>query len=477
MKSALDALRIRRLVTDSRKVMPGDTFVACVGEKMDGRHFIGDAIHAGASSVIWEKEGFSWDPSWNVPNLAVENLRTKAGEIADQVYGHPSEKLWVVGVTGTNGKTSCTHWIAQALTRLGKKTAVIGTLGNGFPGSLSPSVNTTPDAVTLHGLMKDYLEEGVQCVAMEVSSHALVQRRVSGIHFDVALLTNLTRDHLDYHGDMASYGAAKASLFDRPELKYAVLNLDDGFGFEIMKKPLHAEKIAYGFSEISDTMRVTGRNLRMQGGMLSMDVESSWGKGVVSSPAIGRFNASNLLGVLCVLLASGYGLEDAADALSQVGAVPGRMQQLGGNGMPLVVVDYAHTPDALENVLEALREIAKGKLTCVFGCGGDRDAGKRPVMGRIASRLSDRVIVTSDNPRSEDPGSIIAQIAAGIPGDYCVIRDRKKAIRQAIMESAEEDLVLLAGKGHENYQEIRGERLPYSDIEEAADALEWWSGR
>ncbi|HQT26652.1 MAG TPA: UDP-N-acetylmuramoyl-L-alanyl-D-glutamate--2,6-diaminopimelate ligase, partial [Burkholderiales bacterium] len=266
MNPGLQALGIRRLVTDSRKVRQGDTFVAYAGESMDGRKFIGEAVKSGASSVIWEAEGFSWDPSWKIPNLPVDDLRMKAGEIADEVYGHPSEKLGVIGVTGTNGKTSSTHWIAQALTGLGKKTAVVGTLGNGFPGSLSPSINTTPDAVTLHGLMKEYVEQGAQCVAMEVSSHALVQGRVNGIRFEIALLTNLTRDHLDYHGDMASYAAAKASLFERPELKCAVLNLDDSLGIEIMKKPSTAEKIAYGFLEIEEGKRVRGKNLSLKDG-------------------------------------------------------------------------------------------------------------------------------------------------------------------------------------------------------------------
>ncbi len=477
MKKELDALGIRRLVTDSRKVMPGDTFVACRGENMDGRDFIADAIKAGAASVIWEREGYSWNDSWNIPNLPVTDLRNKSGIIADYVHGSPSRKLWVIGVTGTNGKTSSTHWIAQALNRLGKKTAIVGTLGNGFPGNLSPSSNTTPDAVMLHGLFADYLKEGAKCVAMEVSSHALAQGRVNGIHFDVALLTNLTRDHLDYHGDMDAYGAAKARLFERPELKYSVLNVDDGFGFEIMKKPSSAEKIAYGFSEMHEKMQVKGKNLRMQGGMLSMDVESSWGKGMVSSPAIGRFNASNLLGVLAVLLASGYGLEDSIDALSGLEAVPGRMERIGGKESPLVVIDYAHTPDALENVLEALREVTSGHLICVFGCGGDRDRGKRPVMGEIASRLSDQVFVTSDNPRSEPAEEIIRQIAGGMEGNYRVIVDRGEAVRRAIGDAEIGDVVLIAGKGHENYQEINGVKLPFSDREVAMGALESWRER
>ncbi|MHB1301612.1 MAG: UDP-N-acetylmuramoyl-L-alanyl-D-glutamate--2,6-diaminopimelate ligase [Burkholderiales bacterium] len=474
MRESIDALNIKHLVTDSRKIGHGDTFVAYVGENMDGRNFISDAVRRGAASVIWEEEGFSWDASLAVPNLAIRNLREKSGEIASHVYGEPSKKLWIVGVTGTNGKTSSTHWIAQALSELGKKTAVIGTLGNGFPGALSPTINTTPDAVALHELLAEYLEAGAQCVAMEVSSHALSQGRVNGIRFDVALFTNLTRDHLDYHGDMASYGEAKARLFDFPELEYAVLNLDDAFGSDLMKRPTGAKKIAYGFSEMSEVPQVRGKNLKMEGGMLSMDIESSWGSGTVNTRAIGRFNASNLLGVLSVLLAGGFELQATIRALSAIEAVPGRMQQIGGDGAPLVVVDYAHTPDALESVLDALREISVGKLVCVFGCGGNRDPGKRPMMGEIASRLSDRVYVTSDNPRDEDVDAIISQIVGGTEGDCCVIRDRAEAIRQAILGANREDLVLLAGKGHEDYQEIGGERLPFSDIEVARDALQSW---
>jgi UDP-N-acetylmuramoyl-L-alanyl-D-glutamate--2,6-diaminopimelate ligase len=479
VKAALDALGIRRLVTDSRKIGPGDTFVAYVGEQVDGRDFIGDAIRAGAASVIWDKEGFVWNAAWQIPNLPVADLRARAGEIASHVYGDPSEKLWIIGVTGTNGKTSCTHWIAQALTRLGKKTAVIGTLGNGFPHKLSPTINTTPDAVALHGLLAKYLAEGAGCVAMEVSSHALAQGRVGGVQFDVALLTNLTRDHLDYHGDMAAYGAVKASLFERPELKYAILNVDDGFGIEILQRDMSAQKIAYGFSDSHGKLQVRGDKLGMQGGMLVMDVKSPWGNGRVDSPVVGRFNASNILGVLTVLLASGCGFADSVGALSVMEAVPGRMQKIGGEGRPIVVVDYAHTPDALENVLETLREIVSGDgaLVCVFGCGGDRDPGKRSIMGKIASSLSDRVIVTSDNPRSEMPHAIIADIVRGVEDDYCVISDRGRAIRQAIVDSGMDDVVLLAGKGHEDYQEINGERLPFSDAETARSALELWGVR
>lgn len=472
----LENLGIRRLVTDSRKVAPGDTFVAYVGETVDGRRFIMDAVKRGAASVIWEEEGYSWNPDLHVPNLPVKNLRQKAGEIASLVYGDPSGKLHVVGVTGTNGKTSSTHWIAQAMTVLGSKTAVIGTLGNGFPGKLSPTVNTTPDAVSIQALLAEFLEEGAECVAMEVSSHALAQGRVNGVSFDIGLFTNLTRDHLDYHGDMESYGAAKALLFDRPELKQAILNADDSFGASLMRQSTAKEKIAYGFSEMVGKEWVRGKNLRFEREGMVLDVESSWGCGVMRSKTVGKFNASNLLGVLSVLLASGCGLDESLDALANIEAVPGRMQKMGGDGKPVVVVDYAHTPDALENALDALREVATGELVCVFGCGGERDSGKRPIMGKIASRHADRIYVTSDNPRGEEIDSIIDQIVAGIEGDYCAISDRENAIFRSIHDSGIDDVVLIAGKGHEDYQEIKGKKLPFSDAEVVRCALESWGG-
>ena len=470
-------LSIRRLVTDSRKIELGDTFVAYVGEAADGRKFIRDALMRGAASVIWEEEGHAWDPDLHVPNMPVRNLREKSGELASRLYGDPSGKLHVIGVTGTNGKTSCTHWIAQAMGVLGRKTAVIGTLGNGFPGKLAPTINTTPDAVAIQALLAEYLEAGAQCVAMEVSSHALTQGRVNGVRFDIALFTNLTRDHLDYHGDMEAYGSAKAMLFARPELQHAVLNADDPFGALLLEQTVATDKIAYGFSVANEKRWVRGKEMRSENGQMIVDVESSWGCGTLRTNALGKYNASNLLGVLCVLLASDCGLEESLEALSGIEAVPGRMQSLGGQGRPLVVVDYAHTPDALQNVLDALREIAKGELVCVFGCGGDRDPGKRPMMGSIASRLADRVYVTTDNPRSEEIDAIIDQIVAGIEGDFCVVRDRKEAIFRAISDSHGDDIVLLAGKGHEDYQEIKGKKLPFSDMEVAGSALDAWGGR
>ena len=468
----------QRLVSDSRHVQPGDVFAAYPGDEADGRDFIPQAIAAGANAVLWDSDGFSWNDDWKVPGLGIAGLRQAIGEIASQFCGEPSKYLWNVGVTGTNGKTSCAHWIARCLAEAGRKTALIGTLGNGFPNELSATANTTPDAVTLHNLLRHYQEQGASAVAMEVSSHGLHQGRVNGVHFDVALLTNLSRDHLDYHGDMASYAAAKATLFDWPGLQYAVLNLDDPFGVELAGRlGCSGVKVAgYGFEGEAEGchMLIRGRGLGMDENGLSFEVATPWGKAAISSTMLGRFNASNLLGTLAVLLVSGIPLEAAVAALAQVKAVAGRVQQLGGAGKPLVVVDYAHTPDALEKVLQTLREIksAQASLICVFGCGGNRDKGKRPLMGAAASRLADSAIVTSDNPRNEAPRAIIEEITRGMEANFHVEEDRAAAIDRAIRQARPGDIVLIAGKGHENYQEIKGVKLPFSDAEVAQRALQ-----
>jgi UDP-N-acetylmuramoyl-L-alanyl-D-glutamate--2,6-diaminopimelate ligase len=487
----LEALgvRITRLVTDSREVKLGDTFVAYPGGQADGRQFIAQAIARGANAVIWEAHGFQWNDAWQVPNLAVRDLRHHAGELANHVYGSPSHKLWMIGVTGTNGKTSCSQWLAQSFNALGKKAAVIGTLGNGFPPDLEPTANTTPDAIRLQGLLVEYAAQGARVVAMEVSSHALAQGRVSGMKYDVALLTNLSRDHLDFHGDMESYAAAKRSLFNWKQLKYAVLNLDDAFGAELAAQLQEAgvEVIGYGLgtgaTDLARRLKVRmvhGAALRVHAQGLELTIESAWGAATLSSNLLGRFNASNLLGTLATLLVSGVPLSDATSALERVRAVPGRMQTFGGGERPLVVVDYAHTPDALDKVLATLREVAaasRGNLICVFGCGGDRDRGKRPMMGNVASKLADACIVTSDNPRSEDPNSIIAEIVSGMHGDnHRVIEDRGEAVAQAIGGARREDTVLVAGKGHEDYQEVRGVKYPFSDSATVQRALDTWEG-
>jgi UDP-N-acetylmuramoyl-L-alanyl-D-glutamate--2,6-diaminopimelate ligase len=486
---------ITRLMTDSSAVQRGDTFVACPGEKVDGRQFIPQAIERGANAVIWESQHFVWNDAWQVPNLGVADLRHKAGWLADAVNGAPSQNLRMVGITGTNGKTSTCHWIAQALGDNSKPCALIGTLGNGFAGRLQASANTTPDAVRVHGLLADYLRDGAQAVAMEVSSHALAQGRVNGVRFDVALLTNLSRDHLDYHGDMQSYAASKRKLFEWDQLKYAVLNLDDEFGAGLAEQLRNetVEVIAYGMSDAALQLAgqlgirmVYGHLVEMSGHGLRLEVHSSWGGAQLDSALVGRFNAANLLGVLAVLLVNGIGLSDAVRSLSKVQAVAGRMQRLGAAQQPTVIVDYAHTPDALEKVLLALREVcaasgkdvnaqADSKLICVFGCGGNRDRGKRPMMGRVAERFSDHCIVTSDNPRNENPQHIIAEVVSGMTaGNHEIIVDRAAAIERAIAMARQSDTVLVAGKGHEDYQEIDGVKHPFSDVIVAQRVLLSW---
>jgi UDP-N-acetylmuramoyl-L-alanyl-D-glutamate--2,6-diaminopimelate ligase len=485
---ALDGLGIKRLSTDSRKIQRGDTFVAYPGESRDGRDHIAQAIAKGAASVLWESRDFSWNPAWTAVNLGVRNLRQQAGELASHVYARPSEKLWVIGVTGTNGKTTCSQWIAQSLTRLGRKCAIVGTLGAGIPGSLKPSVNTTPDAVWLHAELGAYIKRGARCVSMEVSSHGLVQHRLSGIKFDVALFTNLTRDHLDYHGTMRSYRAAKAKLFNWPSLKSAVLNLDDKFGAQlatkIPRRNLHV--IGYGFdsgnvASFRKLPRVQGANLHVGTSGLSFDISTPWGTASLESRLIGRFNAANLLAALAALLASDVKMQDAVNALQRVKAVPGRAERYGGGRRPLVVIDYAHTPDALEKILRALSELIthtkhrdknlNPRLICVFGCGGNRDRGKRPIMGGIATRIADSVIITNDNPRGENAQAIIADILEGAESECDIVPDRARAIKQAISIARRGDIVLIAGKGHERYQEICGVKHPFSDAEKVRAAL------
>lgn len=457
------------ITADSRQVMPGSLFLAYPGERTDGRSYIAQAIAQGAAAVIWEQEEFDWKHEWRVPNFAVSNLRDEAGGIADTFYGQPSRRLWMIGVTGTNGKTSCSHWLAQAMTALGRKTAVVGTLGNGFQSDLSHAINTTPDPIMLHGMLAEYQRQGAAAVAMEVSSHGLDQGRVNGVHFDVALFTNLTRDHLDYHGDMASYAAAKRKLFDWPDLGSAVLNSDDDFGREIATVLSKGGRkvLTYGL----DGGDVRGSDLQFSEQGLSMHVATPYGGAQVKAALLGHFNAYNLLAVLSTLLVSNFSLEQAVNAVAGIRAVSGRMQQLGGGKQPLVVIDYAHTPDALEKVLMTLREQCNGRLYCVFGCGGNRDAGKRPLMGQVASRLADTVVVTSDNPRHENSSDIISAIVAGVQGDFRVEPDRATAIALAMNMAKPGDIVLVAGKGHEDYQEIAGVRYPFSDEQVASLAL------
>jgi UDP-N-acetylmuramoyl-L-alanyl-D-glutamate--2,6-diaminopimelate ligase len=454
---------IERLTSDSRRCAPGVAFLAYPGERTDGRAHIGEAIARGAAAVLWEQNGFAWRKEWAAANVPIPQLKDKASALAHEFYGRPSDKLWVCGVTGTNGKTSTSQWIAALLGRYGRRSAVLGTLGAGFPGALAALQNTTPDAIEVQSLLSGFVAQGAAAAAMEVSSHGLVQGRVNAVSFNCALFTNLTHDHLEYHGSMQAYGEAKARLFAMPGLQSAVLNLDDAFGIELAKR-LKGRVRTIGYS-------VSRRDAPVDEYIFS-GIESSWGKAAVRLPVLGRFNESNALGVLGCLVASGIAFPQAARLLEHLPPVPGRMQAVGDS--PLVVVDYAHTPDALQNVLQALRPVAQargGRLAVLFGAGGDRDPAKRPLMGAVASRLADRVLVTSDNPRGEDPLAIIRQIVKGIAAAHEIEQDRARAIEKAIVEANPSDVVLIAGKGHETYQEVAGRRSHFSDEEQARAAL------
>jgi len=465
-------IAVRRLAADSRRVQPGDVFVAFPGALADGRNYIAEAVAKGAAAVIAEAGGSI--PAGDSPIVEVEGLAALSGELAHLVYGRPSEKLWLAGVTGTNGKTSVTQWIAQALNAMDHRCAVVGTLGNGFPGALDESPNTTPDAITLHASLARFVAQGAQACAMEVSSIGLDQERVNGAVFDVAVFTNLTRDHLEYHGTMAAYAAAKERLFRVPGLEAAVLNLDDPFGIDLAAR-LKGRLRTIGYTLGRPTAAPVDEVLVAEDvGLGSAGIAFTLRGMKFVAPVVGRFNLSNLLAVTGALLARGERLEAVVAALCRIEPPPGRMQVLGGDGAPLVVVDYAHTPDALEKALDVLREAAVargGELTCVFGCGGERDPGKRPQMGAVAERLAHRVVLTSDNPRGEEPDAIIADIAGGMKAAPQVQPDRRRAIADAVANAEPGDVILLAGKGHEPYQEVAGVRHPFSDVDAARAAL------
>lgn len=429
--------------------------------------------------MLWESEGFSWDPALRAPNAGVRDLKARAGFLAHEFHRRPSEAMWVCGVTGTNGKTSCATWIAAALASQGVKTGLIGTLGAGFPGALAPLENTTPDVLDVHRLLADMKREGAGAAAMEVSSHGLDQGRTNGVAFKCALFTNLSHDHLDYHGSMEAYAAAKARLFDVPGLEAAVLNLDDVLGVRLAAKLAARGLRTIGYS-LDRAAIVPGSVSEWicasPAGPGRIAIESSRGNASVAFGQLGRFNLANALGVLGCLVARGLPFQDAARLLASLPPVPGRMQRVGSGdqGGPLVVVDYAHTPDALDKVLQALKIEASargGKLAVVFGAGGGRDAAKRPSMGAAAARHADHIVLTSDNPRGEDPLAIIAAIARGISTPHEVESDRALAIAAAIEGAAPADVVLIAGKGHEQTQEVLGARRPFSDADIARAAL------
>ncbi|MEB0134439.1 UDP-N-acetylmuramoyl-L-alanyl-D-glutamate--2,6-diaminopimelate ligase [Actimicrobium sp. CCC2.4] len=478
------------LSSDSRSIVAGDVFFAYPGDAADGRRFIDDAIERGAVAVVCEADGLVWHGAADFPLLAVAGLKARAGHVAVLWYGQADAGLFTAAVTGTNGKTSCSQWLAAALSHLTGPCAVIGTLGTGLfrRGSvdrLAETGYTTPDAILLQRRLRDLRRAGATALAIEASSIGLDQGRLNGLPVHVALFTNFTRDHLDYHGDMATYEAAKTALFDQSGLQHAVLNLDDAMGLRLLA---HLQRSAPQLALTGYTLTGTqpagitvlgAGDIRSSHAGTSFQVITAAGTMLVRTRLVGSFNVSNVLGIIGVLLAQGHPLRAIVDAIETLTAVPGRMQQFGGQDAPLVVIDYAHTPDALDKTLAALQQVAAqrhGKLWCVFGCGGDRDPGKRPQMG-LAALAADEVIITSDNPRSEVAADIIAQTLQGTDDRAdshavpLVIEDRAAAILWAVRHAGNADVILLAGKGHENYQEIRGKKLPFLDADHAALAL------
>lgn len=465
-----------RPVMDSRKVSAGDIFLACPGGSADGRDYIAAALSQGAAFVLWDDGGdFAWQDDWQVPNLGVSNLVEQAGLVAAYLLGNPSEAINCIGVTGTNGKTSISQWLGQALDALGQHCAIMGTVGNGFWGALAPATHTTPDPVSTQQLVSEVVAQGAAALAMEVSSHGLAQGRVNGMAFNAAVFTNLTRDHLDYHGDMATYGAMKSRLFYWQGLQQAVINIDDDYGRQLAATLAEdaaygAEIVTYGFLDEA-IVKIASFEPSLDG--MRIGFETPWGDGELNTALLGRFNAQNLAACVGVLCAQGHDLGKVLAVLGQIKPATGRMDCVKLPNKPLVVVDYAHTPDALEKALTTLHEVkaSDSQLWCVFGCGGNRDKGKRPLMGAVAQQFADRAVVTSDNPRLEDPQSIIEDILPAVPHPALVNVDRAQAIRQTIAMAQPNDIVLIAGKGHETYQDVNGQKHHFSDFEVALDAL------
>ena len=464
---------ITGLVLDSRAVRPGNAFVAIAGFGAHGLGFVAQAQANGAGAILFEPPAPAELPA-PADAIAVPGLRTRMGAMADQFHGHPSRAMTMVGVTGTNGKTSTVQLLAQAWHLLGTASGSIGTLGVGLYGHVVPTGFTTPLVLQMHEVLAQLRDDGARAVAMEVSSHALDQGRVDAVHYDVAVFTNLTRDHLDYHGDMAQYGAAKAKLFHRDGLTAAVVNLDDSFGSELLRT-VDASVRQIGLSSRgAQQATLRADSLMLDGRGIAFDLVVDGARYPVQSPLLGRFNVDNLLAVAGALYALDHAPADIAALLSQLQPIAGRMNRLGGeHGLPTVVVDYAHTPDALEQALASLHDHLAGRLVCVFGCGGERDTGKRPQMAAIAERGATVVIVTDDNPRGEDGDGIVADIVAGLtnPAAAIVQRDRAAAIATAIGLAGAGDIVLIAGKGHEPYQEVHGIRHAFDDTEVAGRVL------
>lgn len=465
IKQDIKNCELKDIKNDSRQVGAGDLFIAYPGSAADGRLYIDKAIHAGAVAVAYEPENMpeAVNLSESIPCIPVPQLAEQLAEIAKRFYQDPTKSLIVTGITGTNGKTTIAYQLAQAHELLGQPSAYIGTIGQGNVNHLSPLDNTTPDALCLQRLLAQYREQGLKQICMEISSHALSQHRVDGIDFNQALFTNLTLDHLDYHHTMQAYGEAKAMLFAREELQWAIINQDDEYQQLISNATKSSvKKITYGMRQACDVKAVEW-HIDLNG--TAIEVHSPWGIHQLKIQALGQFNIYNSLAVFSSLMVSGYPVDRVVDVMSRLKAAPGRMEVVANS--PYVLVDYAHTPDALENVLTTLNQLKKGQLWVIFGCGGDRDKTKRPIMGKAASNYADQIVITSDNPRSENPEVIMTQIAEGIPASASVTKliNREEAIAHALNCADQNDIILIAGKGHEAYQQIGSKKLIFSDQE------------
>ena len=468
------AIPVRGISSDSRRLDEGDVFLAVQGLTSHGLDFFAEAAESGVAAVVWDSSTGTTPEDIGIPTIAVADLASRLGQIADRFYGEPSASLGITGITGTNGKTTVAWMIAQAIELVGERCGYVGTLGFGVGQLQGTEGMTTPAAIELHGRLAEFVEQGASQAALEVSSHALAQGRVDGVRFDTAIFTNLTRDHLDYHADMRDYFDTKARLFLDCNPKRRIVNLDSEYGEKL------AARCGQDVITVSTNFdrAANGRPYAFVRSVVAnergsdVSFTSSWGDGRFSLSLPGDFNVANAMLVLALLLASGTELDRACGAMSQLSAPPGRMQRVAMEA-PAAYVDYAHTPHAIEVALRALRPHCRGTLWCVFGCGGDRDAGKRPQMAKAAEHFADRVVVTSDNPRSEDAQAIIEDVVAGLsrPERATVIEDRVAAIAWTLGQVAYKDVVLIAGKGHEEYQEIDGERLPFSDLAIAAAAL------
>ena len=464
-RAAVGSVPVSGIATDSRRVRPGDLFLAWRGLRHNGLDYIPAALRAGAAAVaIDAAESLAIDPP--APVVRIAGLRHRAGCIISRFFDEPSRSMRIFGVTGTNGKTTVTCLIARALAASGRRAALIGTLGQGQPAAPKPAAQTTPDALQLQALLAGWRGR-FDDVALEVSSHALDQGRVAGLLFDTAVFTNLSRDHLDYHADMEAYAAAKFRLFETPGLRQAIVNIDDPHGLKLRARLASNLAVVTYSAEARTGAEVVCHESEPHGLGYRFRLLSPWGEARIQTRLPGRFNIDNNLAAFAALCAAGMPAREAASALSAISGIPGRMECFGAAGRPLLVVDYAHTPDALQKALWALRPHCRGRLHCVFGCGGERDSGKRPQMGAIAAALADQVILTSDNPRSEPPGEIIGQILQGIRERRAVViePDRAAAISRAFAGAARDDVILIAGKGHESAQIAGGRTLPFSDRE------------